>query len=178
MQPARQFGLTVITILWFMCEMFFFFIAAKRLLPSSKKRICSSPKRRNQSWDQPATCSTGPSTFSPDVNDQHLRLTTRFRVMSNIRRCNLSKWPTWCTNSCFIMSLLYNYTCFEHNCAHHQEVKIVSHSIWHHHTLQAVVLCTGWERTESSPNMCIHVKHVGSHRDPTCFTCFTWIYCM
>ena len=24
---------------------------------------------------------------------------------------------------------------YMHNCAHHQEVKIVSHSIWHHHTL-------------------------------------------
>ena len=32
------------------------------------------------------------------------------------------------------MSLLYTSTCFEHNCSHHQEVKIVSHSIWHHHT--------------------------------------------
>jgi len=32
-------------------------------------------------------------------------------------------------------------------CAHHQEVKIVSHSIWHHHTLQAAVRCTEWERT-------------------------------
>jgi len=40
------------------------------------------------------------------------------------------------------MSLLYTSTCFEHNCAHHQEVKIVSHSIWHHHTLQAAVRCT------------------------------------
>jgi len=44
------------------------------------------------------------------------------------------------------MSLLYTSTCFEHNCAHHQEVKTVSHSIWHHHTLQAAVRCTGWER--------------------------------
>ena len=42
----------------------------------------------------------------------------------------------------FIMTLLYLSTCFEHNRAHHQEVKIVSHSIWHHHTLQAVVRCT------------------------------------
>jgi len=45
------------------------------------------------------------------------------------------------------MSLLYTSTCFEHNCAHHYEVKIVSHSIWHHHTLQASVRCTGWEKT-------------------------------
>jgi len=32
------------------------------------------------------------------------------------------------------MSLLYSSTCFEHNRAHHQEVKLVSHSIWHYHT--------------------------------------------
>ena len=43
----------------------------------------------------------------------------------------------------FLMSLLYSSTCFEHNRPHHQEVKIVSHSIWHHHTLQAAVRCTG-----------------------------------
>ena len=29
-------------------------------------------------------------------------------------------------------------------CAHHQEVKIVLHSIWYHHTLQVAVRCTGW----------------------------------
>jgi len=28
-------------------------------------------------------------------------------------------------NSCFIMSLLYSATCFEHYCAHHQEVKLI-----------------------------------------------------
>jgi len=38
------------------------------------------------------------------------------------------------TNSCFIISLLYASTCFEHYCAHHQEVKIVLHSIWYRHT--------------------------------------------
>ena len=47
----------------------------------------------------------------------------------------------------FIMTLLYLSTCFEHNRAHHQEVKIVSHSSWHHHTLQAAFRWTGWERT-------------------------------
>ena len=36
---------------------------------------------------------------------------------------NLSNWPTECTNSCFSISLLYSSTCFEHCCAHHQEVK-------------------------------------------------------
>jgi len=25
-------------------------------------------------------------------------------------------------------------TCFEHYCAHHQEVRIVLYSIWYHHT--------------------------------------------
>jgi len=29
----------------------------------------------------------------------------------------------------------HSYTCFEHYCAHHQEVKIVLYSIWYHHTL-------------------------------------------
>jgi len=32
------------------------------------------------------------------------------------------------------MSLLYASTCFEHYCAHLQEVKIVLYSIWYHHT--------------------------------------------
>jgi len=35
------------------------------------------------------------------------------------------------------MSLLYTSTCFEQNCAHHQEVKIVLYSIWYRHTLPA-----------------------------------------
>ena len=34
----------------------------------------------------------------------------------------------------FIISLLYASTCFEHCCAHHQEVKIVLYSIWYRHT--------------------------------------------
>jgi len=38
---------------------------------------------------------------------------------------NLSNWPAQCTNSCFIISLLYAFTCFEHCCVHHQEVKVV-----------------------------------------------------
>jgi len=37
---------------------------------------------------------------------------------------NLTNWPTYCTNSCFIISLLYSSTCFEQYCAHHQEVKL------------------------------------------------------
>ena len=45
-----------------------------------------------------------------------------------------SNLPTKCTNSCFIISLLYSSKCFEHCCAHHQEVKIVLYSIWYHHT--------------------------------------------
>ena len=51
------------------------------------------------------------------------------------------------------MSLLYSSTCFEHNHAHHQEVKIVSHSIWHHHTLQAAVRCTLVHRTANGSNL-------------------------
>jgi len=42
------------------------------------------------------------------------------------------------------MSFLYTSTCFEHNCAHHQEVKIVSHS--------AAQVGRG---LQSSPNLCI-----------------------
>ena len=34
----------------------------------------------------------------------------------------------------FIISLLHSCTCFEHCCAHHQEVKIVLCSIWYRHT--------------------------------------------
>ena len=34
----------------------------------------------------------------------------------------------------FIISLLYSSTCFEHYCAHHQEVIIVLYSIWYRHT--------------------------------------------
>ena len=49
-------------------------------------------------------------------------------------QANLSNWPTWCTNASFIISLLYSSTCFEHCCAHHQEVKTVLYSIWYHHT--------------------------------------------
>jgi len=48
---------------------------------------------------------------------------------------HLSNLPTQRTNSCFIISLLYSSTCFEHCCAHHQEVKIVLYSIWYHHIL-------------------------------------------
>ena len=75
------------------------------------------------------------------------------------------------------MSLLHTSTCFEHSCAHHQEVKIVSHSIWHHHTLQAAVRCTGalsWSVTKiilrftvnktSKADLCLgldDVKHQG-----------------
>jgi len=32
--------------------------------------------------------------------------------------------------------------------------QIVSHSIWHHHTLQAAIRCTGWERNESCARDC------------------------
>ena len=62
------------------------------------------------------------------------------------------RWPSGaqvereCTKSCFIISLLYSSTCFEHCCAHHQEVKTVLYSIWYHHTVWVTVRCTGWER--------------------------------
>jgi len=39
-----------------------------------------------------------------------------------------------CAKSFFLISLLYASTCFEHCCAHHQEVKIMLYSIWYHHT--------------------------------------------
>jgi len=34
-------------------------------------------------------------------------------------------------------------TCFEHCCAHHQEVKIVLYSIWYRYTLYVAVRCAG-----------------------------------
>jgi len=37
--------------------------------------------------------------------------------------------------SFFTVSLFHACTCFEHCCAHHQEVKIVLYSIWCHHTV-------------------------------------------
>jgi len=66
------------------------------------------------------------------------------------------------------MSLLYFSTYFEHNCAHHQEVKIVSHSIWHYHTLQAAVRCTDWERTDWNANRPMHRLGEECSPLPTC----------
>jgi len=57
-----------------------------------------------------------PSDISP------YSLVTNLPTLHNI--LVLSSWPTSCTNSCFIISLLYSSTCFEHCCAHHQEVKL------------------------------------------------------
>ena len=37
-------------------------------------------------------------------------------------------------NFCFTISLFHASTCFEHYCAHHQEVKIALHSLWYYHT--------------------------------------------
>ena len=37
-------------------------------------------------------------------------------------------------NCCFTVSLFHASTCFEHCCAHHQEVRIILYSIWYHHT--------------------------------------------
>ena len=50
---------------------------------------------------------------------------------------NLSNWPTWCTKSCFIRSLLYSSTCFEHYCSHHQEVKL-------HYTASGIFRLCRW----------------------------------
>jgi len=42
------------------------------------------------------------------------------------------RWPSCaqvereCTKCCFMISLLYASTCFEHCCAHHQQVKTAS----------------------------------------------------
>jgi hypothetical protein len=47
----------------------------------------------------------------------------------NCNSIDLSNWLTYCTNSCFILRLLYSSTCFEH-----YVVKIVLYSIWYHHT--------------------------------------------
>ena len=53
----------------------------------------------------------------------------------------------------FFNNLLYSSTCFEHCCAHQQEVKKVLYSIWYHHTLQMAVRYTG--RPPTSVNLCI-----------------------
>jgi len=39
-------------------------------------------------------------------------------------------------NFCFTVSWFHASTCFEHCCAHHQEVKIALHSLWYHHRYQ------------------------------------------
>ena len=52
-------------------------------------------------------------------------------------RYNLSNWPTLCKNSCFIISLLYSSTCFEHCCAHHQELKL-------YYTASSIVIHCRW----------------------------------
>jgi len=49
----------------------------------------------------------------------------------------------------FIISLLYASTCFEHCCAHHQEVKIVLNSVWYHH------ICRWPSRVQSFLNPCM-----------------------
>ena len=35
--------------------------------------------------------------------------------------------------------LIYSCTCFEHCCAHHQEVKIVLYSIWYRHIIRPIL---------------------------------------
>ena len=54
-------------------------------------------------------------------------LTVHLSIILVINRLNAQ-------NLVFIIRLLYSSTCFEHCCAHHQEVKIVLYSIWYHHT--------------------------------------------
>ena len=55
----------------------------------------------------------------------YVLLTVHLSIILVINQLNAQK-------SCFIVSLSYSSTCFEHCCAHHQEVKIVLHSIWYH----------------------------------------------
>ena len=43
------------------------------------------------------------------------------KIISDIK---LVLYSSTSTNTCFILSLLYSSTCFEHDCAHHQEVKL------------------------------------------------------
>jgi hypothetical protein len=54
-----------------------------------------------------------------------LKLVHKFRCFADrASRYNPNNWPTQCTKSFFIISLLYSCTCFKHCCAHHQEVKL------------------------------------------------------
>jgi len=46
----------------------------------------------------------------------------------------LSNQPNWCTKFCFTISFISCLYMFRVPCAHHQEVKIVLYSLWHHHT--------------------------------------------
>jgi hypothetical protein len=73
----------------FYVKFFFFFIATKRLHPTATKEFVRPQSIQTSPGIQPATYSTGSSFFSPDVNDQHLRLTALhvFRLMSSTRRC-------------------------------------------------------------------------------------------
>ena len=48
---------------------------------------------------------------------QHVLLTVHLSIILVINQLIAKK-------SCFIISLLYASTCFEHCCAHHQEVKL------------------------------------------------------
>jgi len=94
-QFTRQFDLTVINISWFLCEIFFF-IAPKRLHPRATGEFFLPQSVQTSPGIHLSTYSTGSSTFSPDINDQHLRLTTLFRLMSSIRRCGAThRLVTW-----------------------------------------------------------------------------------
>jgi len=59
----------------------------------------------------------------------------------------------------FIISLLYSCTCFEHCCVHHQEVKILLHSIWYHHNFRWSVR-TGRPPTECDDTRCCIIQFV------------------
>ena len=80
---------------------------------------------RREAW----YISTGPHSiiFPPDCTF-HGKFSLLLAQPSGFEReinehCDLSNWPTWCTKSCFLISLLHSSTCFEHCCARHQEVK-------------------------------------------------------
>ena len=124
-----------------------YFSSMAALLPQSLKHSCIHPE---QTTEIHLPCLGGGWGWGWD-GDRNAKLTTHILSVTTLRmraaispllhtpsflcfaaratQYNHSNLPTFCTKSCFIISLLYASTCFEHYCAHHQEVKIVLYRV-------------------------------------------------
>ena len=78
--------------------------------------------------------------FNNDWYFFYVSLTVRLSIILVIDQLNAQ-------NSCFMVSLFYSSTCFEHCCAHHQEVK-----------LSSLNLCTGRPLTECDDTRCCIIQ--------------------